>query len=271
METQKSIGKKTYSSSEVIPQLNSGRKSTTRRSLTQTGASEMTSEEFEAKLLDIDIRKPRSAFNFFMMNMQEKVGNEKNIVDITQELVKKWPKLTAKEKEKYETLAQEDKERYNEHIALVKKYIVAKPLNEAVTAITSRISGYTLFCKEKYKQNQSMTLVECAEAWDNTEQSVKDKYEQYAQEMQEEKEKNRDLYELAFNVKPKRPLGPYNFYLMELNKEGKFSGFKDAATSWHNLPPEEKEKYLKVAKKAQLAYAVKKQAEGKKEENVDDK
>jgi hypothetical protein len=322
MKTQKSIDKKTYSSTQVIPQLDSGRKSATRRSLTQTTVSEMTPEEFEAKLLDVDIRKPRTAYNFYMMDMQEKEGNEKNITDITKEFSKKWPKLSAKEKEKYETMAKEDKERYNEHIALVRKYIVTKPLKEAATARsifidefvtekieannmdpkeakklaaeewknmslnakavyeekkeghremfedikqagTSRISAYTLFCKDKMmkarEQNQRMTIVQCAEAWNNTKQSIKDKYEQYAQEEKEEREKNRNLYELAFNVKPKRPLGPYNFYLMELAKEGKFTGMKDAAKTWHNLPAEEKEKYLKVAKKAQLAYAVKKQ------------
>jgi hypothetical protein len=129
-------------------------------------------------------------------------------------------------------------------------------------AKTSQISAYALFCRDKMmkarEQNQRMTLKECAEAWKNTKQSIKEKYEAYANEVKEEREKNRDLYELAFGVKPKKPLGPYNFYLMELAKEGKFTGMKDSAKLWHNLSAEEKEKYQKVAKKAQLAYMVKK-------------
>jgi hypothetical protein len=320
MKSSKSVDKKTYSSTQVYQMNNSGRKSATRRSLTQTTVSEMTPEEFEAKILDVDIRKPRSAYNFYITDMQEKEGGDKKITEITKEFSKKWPKLSAKEKEKYEKMAEDDKFRYNEHMAAVRKYIVNKPLKEGATARdifideyvtekiennmdpkeakkeaaevwknmslnqkepyeerkekhkelyedikkakTSQINAYALFCKDKMmkarEKNEKMTLIQCAEAWKNVKPALKEKYEAYAQEVREEREKNRDLYELAFNVKPKRPLGPYNFYLMELAKEGKFTGMKDAGKTWHAMPAEEKEKYLKVAKKAQLAYAVKK-------------
>jgi hypothetical protein len=129
-------------------------------------------------------------------------------------------------------------------------------------AKSSQINAYALFCKDKMmkarEKNERMTLIDCAEAWKNIKPAIKEKYEAYAQEVKEEREKNRDLYELAFNVKPKRPLGPFNFYLMELAKEGKFTGMKESAKVWHNLSIDEKEKYQKVAKKAQLAYMVKK-------------
>jgi hypothetical protein len=316
-------GKKNYASTQPHALENSGRKSATKRvSLTQnTSIAEMTSEEFETRILDVNIKKPRSAYNFYIADMQEKEGSGKSITEAGKEFSKKWPKLSAKEKEKYEKQAQEDKERYNEHLLLVKKYIVSKPLREAASgrdifideqvtekmengmdskearkeaieawrnmttnqkevyeekkekhrelyedikkAPTANVSGYTLFCRDKMvkarENNEKMTLPMCAEAWNKAKDTIKEKYDNYAEEIREERRKNRDLYEMAYGVKPKRPLGPYNFYLMELSKEGKFTGFKDAAKSWRNTSDEDKEKYLRVAKKAQLAYQMKKQ------------
>jgi hypothetical protein len=104
----------------------------------------------------------------------------------------------------------------------------------------------------------TMILKECAEAWNKLPKSTHDKYEEYAEEVKEERTKNRDLYEIAFNIKPKRPLSAYNFFLMDIAKQDKFSGLKEGHEMWEKLSDEEKEKYLKIAKKAQLAYLVKK-------------
>jgi hypothetical protein len=108
------------------------------------------------------------------------------------------------------------------------------------------------------EKGYTATVKECAAGWKNVKQSVKEEYESYAEEIKEERSRNRDLYEIAFGVKPKRPRGPYNFFLMDLAKEGKFTGFKEASKIWNNKSDKDKEKYLKAAKKAQLAYMIKK-------------
>jgi hypothetical protein len=166
--------------------------------------------------------------------------------DARAEAVEAWRNMTMNQKEVYEEKKEKHKELYE----------------DIKSAKTAQISGYTLFCKDKMmkarENNEKITLMDCAEAWSKVKDPIREKYEKYAQEVREERQKNRDLYELAYGVKPKRPLGPYNFFLMELAKDNKYSGFKDAAKMWRNLPAEEKEKFLKVSKKAQLAYQIKK-------------
>src|SRR5690606_21283784 len=108
----------------------------------QTSIADMTLEEFESRILDVNIKKPRSAYNFYIADMKEKEGEGKTITDISKEYGKKWPKLSAKDKEKYEKLAADDKERYQEHSLLVKKYILAKPLKESANARTIFMDEY---------------------------------------------------------------------------------------------------------------------------------
>jgi hypothetical protein len=280
----------------------------------------MSIDEFEARILDVNIRKARTAYNFYISDMKEKHSDSKNITEVAKEFGKKWSKLPAKEKEKYEKMSADDKIRYTEHSQLVKKFILAKPLKESANAMSifleehiseaiennndpkearkiamekwkdmstneklvyeekrdkhrefyeelkkseyGTTSAYTLYCKDSMMKardkGETMTLKECAANWKNVKQSIKEKYEVYAEEVKEERAKNRDLYEIAFGVKPKRPRGPYNFFLMDLAKEGKFSGFKEAGKVWSNTSDEDREKYLKAAKKAQLAYTLKK-------------
>jgi hypothetical protein len=297
------------------------KKNTPRKSLTQTAIADMSMDEFESRIMDVDIKKPRSAYNFYIADMKEKHGSgNQTITDISKEFGKKWSKLSSKEKEKYEKMADEDKTRYNEHTALVKKFILSKPLKESANALTiyidehvseaiennedpkearkramekwkemsadekqvyeekrdkhrqfyeelkksesGTVSGYTLYCQDAMlkarEKGETMTLKDCAANWKNLKQSTKDKYDAYAEEVREEREKNRNLYEVAFGIKPKRPRGPYNFYLMDLAKQGKFTGFKGASKSWSNLPEDQKEKYQRTAKKAALAYMIKK-------------
>jgi hypothetical protein len=314
----KSVDRK-YAQTQRNASTDSEKKSTQRRSLTQTSVAEMSMDEFEARILDVNIRKPRSAYNFYISDMKEKHGGDSRITDVAKEYGKKWVKLTSKEKEKYEKMASEDKERYAEHTQLVKKFILAKPLKESATALNifvdekvseaiengddpkearkaakekwrdmstnekevyeekkekhrefyedlkdagyNGVSSYTLYCKDMMSKardkGETMTLKECGAAWKNVKQSVKEKYEAHAEEVKEERTKQRDLYEIAFNVRPKRPNGPYNFYLMELAKDGKFTNFKEASKSWKNLSEDEKEKYQRMAKKAQLCYQMK--------------
>ena len=179
---------KTYASTQPQTAKDSATKSAVRRSLTQTSIADMTSDEFEARILDVNIKKPRSAYNFFISDMQEKEGSGKTITEINKEYSKKWPKLSTKEKEKYDKLAEEDKERYNEHLALVKKYVISKPLKEAASARSIFIDEYVTEKIENAQMDAKEARKEAAEAWRNMSMNQKEVYE-------EKKEKHKELPE----------------------------------------------------------------------------
>ena len=280
-------------------------------------------DEFDDNILEINLKRPKRAYNYFLMEMKEKEKSNLNATELSKEFSKKWKKMSDKDKEKFKLKEEEDKIRYNEHLALVRKYILEKPLKETATAMkifidekiriameegndpkeakdnaneewkkmsqkdkdvyedkkeklkdlydeirnskTTQITGYTLFCRDQFskarEKDDVVSMKQCGEMWQSTKQSVKDKYNEFAEKEKEERMKHRDLYEVAFGIKPKRPLGPYNFFLMEKAKEGKFHGstniFKEASKIWKTLKIEEKERYKKIAKKAQLAYFIK--------------
>jgi hypothetical protein len=66
------------------------------------------------------------------------------------------------------------------------------------------------------------------------------------EEANKEKEKIEDSRET-------RPLGLYNYFLMDYNKGNKFTGLAYAAKSWENLPEDEKSKYITQAEQAQTS------------------
>jgi hypothetical protein len=284
---------------------------------------ELDENNFEDVILEISLKKPVRAYNYYLNEMRSTFKEKDlNITSVSHEFGKRWTMLTEKEKQKYLDMEEEDKQRYKEHLAAVKKYILEKPLKESATAMTlyldehvkeaiendkdprearkearekwklisekekniyeekkekhmelydslkqarGRISGYILFIKDQLMQAKEkeirMTIVDCAELWKKAKPSIKEKYMIYADEIREERERMRDLYEITFGIKPKRPLGAYKFFMMEQAKEGKFNGknaFKEASKLWSALSIENKERYQKIAKKRQLAYVIKK-------------
>jgi hypothetical protein len=277
-------------------------------------------ETFDDILLQINLKKPKSSYAFYVSEMmaREKV---KSIVEASKIYPKKWQKVTASEKKKYEEMAEKDRERYAHHLELVKKHLVQKPLKQGATAYriyleehikraidnnedateakneaaakwkqmtseekreynekkkdheqfyenlkksTSIINSYSLFVKDTLanarEKGESMTFTDVSNLWKKTKQSVKDKYVQYADELNKERANQRDLYEISFGVKPRRPLGAYKFFLMEAAKEGKLgkNPIREGPKVWKKLSEEEKEKYQRIAQKEKIVYMVKK-------------
>jgi len=227
--------------------------------------------------------------------------------------------MSEKDKEKYAKMREKDMETFNQHLELVKKHIVSKPLPANATAYRifqdehvrkaiekdedsseakkeasklwkemsaedkreyntkkkehtewmeniqkGNVNAYALFAKDHMEkareENKTSSIQECAAAWKKAKQSVKDKFIKYAEELKEDKEKARDIIELATGVKPRRPLGAFNFWLMEAAKEGKLEGknpFSDGRKMWNKLSEKEKEKYQKVSHRSKLAYMYK--------------
>jgi hypothetical protein len=277
-------------------------------------------ENIDEILFEISLKKPRRAYNFYINEMKEKEKNL-NLIDTVVKYAKKWPSVSGADKKRYQEMEHRDIERYNNHLELVKRHILQKPLKETATAYriyldehirkaiennqdpkeakveaaeawknmkiedrreynekkkahlefyenlrkaNSTISGYTLYCRDQMAaardEDKTMTLVECAEAWKKCKTSVKEKYSQLAEDENAERAKNRDMYEIAFGVKPRRPHGAYKFFLMEAAKQGKLgsNALSEGIKLWKKLPESDKERYHRMAQRDKLAYLVKK-------------
>ena len=94
--------------------------------------------------------------------------------------------------------------------------------------------------------------------------SEKEKYKKYAEEINEERERLYDIYELVNGIKPKKPAGAFRVFLQEKAKEKELHSLKQGREMWEKLSEEEKEKYLKKAHTCRVAYKYKKMIYNKK-------
>jgi hypothetical protein len=86
-------------------------------------------EDFEDVLMDINLKKPRSAYILYATEMMSK-DKVSNFGQASKMISKKWQKLSQSDRKKYEDLSEKDKERYQHHLELVKKHLLQKPLAE---------------------------------------------------------------------------------------------------------------------------------------------
>ena len=75
--------------------------------------------------------------------------------------------------------------------------------------------------------------------------SDKRKFKNYAEIINEEREKLKDLYDLINGVKPKKPVGAFNIFIKEKLKEKSIHSLKEYYELWNKLNEDEKKKYLK--------------------------
>lgn len=290
-----------------------------KKSLTQGATKE---EEFEENLLNIDLKKPRTSFNYYILEMREKLNLKGSITDMTRDFAEKYHNLSNTERRKYEKLAEDDKLRYDNHLGLVRKYLIDKPFRENASAYSIFVeeklrearecsgdlkeakelareewekmtkedkkdyeekklkhkefyeelkrsnrppNSYALFVQDhisKAKENsETLNFKEIGEIWSKASTQVKEKYAKYANEVAEDARKHRNLYELAYGIKPKLPISAYRFFYKDMLNQEKIkgvTGIKEARKLWTKLKDDEKEKYLKLAKKEQLSYIIKK-------------
>lgn len=281
---------------------------------------DQVAEDIDDILMDINIKKPKTSYNFYLVEMMNK---EKltSMIEANQTFSKKWAKMSEGDKKKYVIMQEKDKERYDQHLDLVKKHLLQKPLKQGVTAYRiymeenvklaidnnddvsdakkvaaarwkempleerkeyenkrkvheefyenlkkskGTISAFNLFYRDQItkakEKDETLPLMQAQDMWRKQKQNIKDKYAEYAEEVREEREKQRDMYEIALGVKPRRPLGAYKFFLIEAANQGKLgrNPIIEGPKVWKKLSDEEKERYQRIAHKEKLVYILKK-------------
>ena len=110
-----------------------------------------------------------------------------NITTVSHEFGKSWSMLTEKEKKRYIEMEEDDKQRYIDHLAAVKKYILDKPLKESATAMTIYIDEYVKEAIEN-DNDPKEARKQAREKWKSASDADKILYEK-------KKEKHMELYD----------------------------------------------------------------------------
>ena len=107
-------------------------------------------------------------------------------------------------------------------------------------------------------------MKEISPAWKKLSKNEKKSFEKYAQEINEEKEKLRDIYDIVHGIKPKKPAGAFRIFLQEKAKNNEIKTIQDGHEMWKQLSEDQKEEYLTKSHKCLLAYRYKKMIYNKK-------
>ena len=198
------------------------------------------------------ISRSPTAYRIFL-NEKLREGFEQNLdpKDVRKDAGNAWAKMSEEEKKVYI-----DKKKENDNWFLKAEKI------RKITPIALFIQKKIQEAKEKHKEPPA--LKEIAPAWKKLSKNEKKSFEKYAQELNEEKEKLRDIYDIVHGVKPKKPAGAFRIFLQEKAKNNEIKTLKEGQEMWKKLSEEQKEEYLTKSHKCLLAYRYKKMIYNKK-------
>ena len=162
-----------------------------------------------------------------------------------------WAKMSDEEKKVYT-----EKKKENDNWFLKAEKI------RKITPIALFIQKKIEEAKEKHKEPPA--LKEISPAWKKLSKNEKKSFEKYAQEINEEKEKLRDIYDIVHGIKPKKPAGAFRIFLQEKAKNNEIKTIQDGHEMWKQLSEDQKEEYLTKSHKCLLAYRYKKMIYNKK-------
>ena len=198
------------------------------------------------------ISRSPTAYRIFL-NEKLREGFEQNLdpKDVRKEAGNTWAKMSEEEKKVYI-----DKKKENDNWFLKAEKI------RKITPIALFIQKKIQEAKEKHKEPPA--LKEIAPAWKKLSKNEKKSFEKYAQELNEEKEKLRDIYDIVHGVKPKKPAGAFRIFLQEKAKNNEIKTLKEGQEMWKKLSEDQKEEYLTKSHRCLLAYRYKKMLYNKK-------
>ena len=165
--------------------------------------------------------------------------------EVKKEASLKWAKMPKEKKQIYI-----DKKRENDNW-----FMRAQNIN--------KISPTTLFIQEQIekakKKGKELPLVkDILHTWKTLSDDAKKRFMEYAQEINEEKDNLRDLYDILHGLKPKLPLGAFKVFVKEQVKKNEFINLRDSYDLWRKLNVDEKEIYFLKSHRLRLAYKYKK-------------
>ena len=192
------------------------------------------------------VRRPPTPYRIFL-NEKLREGFDKGIdpKEVKKQATAEWAKMSNEERQVYV-----DKKKENDNWFQKAQKI------KKVTPIALFIQKKIEDAKDQHKEPPQ--LKEIAPAWKKLSKNEKKTFEKYAKELNEEKEKLQDLYEITHGVKPKRPQGAYRIFLQEKAKNNEIKSLNHGQELWKKLSEEEKEEYLNKSHRCQLAYKYKK-------------
>ena len=191
------------------------------------------------------VRRPPTAYRIYL-NEKLREGFEK---DYDPKEVK------AKASLDWRMMSEEDRQTYNEKKKDNDDWFEKAKNTRKVTALSIFVQKSIQDAKKKNKEPPK--LGEIATLWKKLSSSDKTKYKNYADEINEERERLQDIYELVNGVKPKKPAGAFRVFLQEKAKEKALHNIQEGKELWNKLSEEEKDVYLKKAHTCKLAYKYK--------------
>ena len=156
-----------------------------------------------------------------------------------------WAKMKKEEKKRYTELKKK-----NDNIFIEAEKI--NKLNAVALFIKQRIN------EEKEKHHEPPSVKEISKEWKQLSIIEKNNYNKYAKEINAEKRKLRDIYDISHGIKPKKPKGAFMLFLQEKAKKNEIKSLKEGHEIWNNISDDDKEEYLKKYHRLLLAYKYKK-------------
>ena len=198
------------------------------------------------------VRRPPTAYRIFL-NERLREGFDKNLdpKEVKTQASKDWRMMSNEDRQVYFE-RKKDNDDWFERSKHTKK----------VTPLSIFVQKTIQSAKDKDKEPPK--LAEIGPAWKKLPNSEKEKYRKYADNINEERERLYDIYELVNGIKPKKPAGAFRVFLQEKAKEKVLHSLQEGRELWEKLSEEEKEKYLKKAHTCRVAYKYKKMIYNKK-------
>ena len=198
------------------------------------------------------VRRPPTAYRIYL-NEKLREGFDKNLdpKEVKSKASREWRMMSNEDRQIYQ-----DKKKDNDD--WFEKAKKTKKVNALSIFVQRTIQ------KAKDKNTEPPTITEIGPIWRKLPNSEKEKYRTYADEINEERNRLYDIYELVNGIKPKRPAGAFRVFLQEKAKEKALHNIQEGKELWNKLSEDEKEKYLKKAHTCRVAYKYKKMIYNKK-------
>ena len=192
---------------------------------------------------DTVYRSPTAYRIFLNEKLREGFDQGLDPKDVRKDAGNTWAKMSDEEKKVYT-----EKKKENDNWFLKAEKI------RKITPIALFIQKKIEEAKEKHKEPPA--LKEISPAWKKLSKNEKKSFEKYAQEINEEKEKLRDIYDIVHGIKPKKPAGAFRIFLQEKAKNNEIKTIQDGHEMWKQLSEDQKEEYLTKSHKCLLAKKV---------------